>query len=204
MDILKKESIVLKIGDLKLSDTYDTFGEKRNVNGYECHPIEDPKGRWFSQIIVELAHGDSREGVIIKKGDDEIYLTYGANRRGSNAQSMAIGYLKGDKYFFIDECFRDIYDENPIVSSRSMVKCDSLWEESKNIMVKPLMNIYNSRLKVEIDNEEEREIEELASKIENIKNALTKESLRNLRKKEIMLRKKLEARKITARDDDER
>lgn len=188
MDIYSEESIVLKIGDLKLSDTRDTFGKKRDVNGYQYIPLEDPKAILFSDISNNLAHGDSREGVSIRSKDDEIFLIFGANRSGSNAQSMAIGYYNGGEYFFIDECFGDIYSEKPRLSSRRIVRCQSLWKSSKKDIIKNTYNYYDPNIKEELTSTEKKSLIELLSKIQSVENGLTKESLSNLRLKEIFFR----------------
>lgn len=203
MNLLEKDSIILKIGDLKLSDTHDTFGEKKEINGYQYIPLEDPSGSWSSQVIDLLAHGDAKEGVLIRNQDTEILLTYGANRVASNAQSMAIGYYNGGEYYFMDECYRDIYSEHPIVTSRNFVKCHSLWSQTEGDTCKALFSIYNPNLKVRLTKAEKQIILELVSRIKRIEQGLTKESLSNLRKKEIFLRKREEAKRLQQREEDD-
>lgn len=193
MQLYDKESIILRIGDLKLSDTYDTFGEKRMVNSFLYQPIIHPDGFWHLQIGEHLAHGDSREGVMISNENVKVYLTYGANRLGSNAQSMAIGYQDENGFFFIDECFGDIYSEKPRLSSRYIVRCQSLFE--RNGSEKSVFSFYSPEYKGRLSKADKVSFEKLLSRIRMIEDAVSKSSLNNLRKKEIFLRKKAEENK---------
>ena len=195
MQLLDKESIILRIGDLKLSDTYDTFGKKRMVNGFSYQPIIHPDGFWYSQIGEHLAHGDSRKGVIISNEKVKLYLTYGANRLASNAQSMAVGYQDEMGFFFIDECFGDIYSEKPRLSSRYIVRCQSLFERSGS--EKCIFNFYLLKHKVTLSKADKVSFSVLLSKIWMIEDAVSKSNLSNLRKKELFLKKKAEEKNAT-------
>ena len=104
MKLSDKESIILRIGDLKISDTGDTFGRESFVNSYYYIPLKNTKSL-DKNIYISLANGDARRAVLIRKDSTEIFLTYGANRDTSNAQSMAIGFKSDIEYYFIHEYF---------------------------------------------------------------------------------------------------
>lgn len=197
MDIYGPESIILKIGDLKLSDTGETFGKEKSVNGFQYTPLKDPKNKTYSQIAFHLAHGDSREGVSIKNERAEVLLTFGANRSNSNAQNMAIGYYNGKEYFFIVECFRDIYSEHPTLSSRSIIRCQSLWERSEKDVDKAVFNWRELDFPEHIEQKEklaEKEsalLKELQSRIKVIEKGLTRDSLSNLRLMELFKKRRM-------------
>lgn len=57
MDLLDKKSIILQIGDLKLSDTAYTFDQHRLLNGFEYCPLE-----YEYQQLDHFVRGDAREG----------------------------------------------------------------------------------------------------------------------------------------------
>jgi len=183
MELLDKKSIILQIGDLKLSDTYYTFSEKKYVNGILYLPLINPKGILCSPVATHLAWGDSREGVSISNDNDntdEIFLTYGANRMGSNAQSMAIGYEDENGYFFIEECYQDSYAKNPRVSSRDIVRCQSTFEEGGR--VKRIYSYYMPDLESKITKADNEAFQKLMHKVRVLKSAFSEENLNGLRK----------------------
>ncbi len=182
MDLLDKESIILQIGDLKLSDTYDTFGEKKYVNGILYLPLINPHGKWCYPVGLHLASGDSREGVAISKNDntDEIFFTYGANRPSSNAQSMAIGYQDENGFFFVMENFRDIYDKAPSVSSREIVRCKFIFEPCGTR--KTVYLNFDSAYKAKLTKPDKVSFQKLLSKVQTLKDAFSEENLSKLRR----------------------
>ena len=125
-NLLDEQSIILRIGDLKISDTGDTFGRESFVNGYFYVPLKYPKSSSLD-INGLLADGDARRCVSIRKDSTEVFLIYGANRVSSNAQSMAIGFKSDSGYYCIKEHFKDIYKKEPILSSTILVRCESLF-----------------------------------------------------------------------------
>ena len=202
MNLLDEESILLRIGDIKLSDTYDTFGERKIVNEYEYNPLVNPKSVSFfdtTQLTSNVAHGDSREGTCISNKKTEILLTYGANRCGSNAQSMAIGYFDGTKYFFVDETFGDIYSEKPQLNSRNVIMCKSIWEYGEDDTTKQIL--FLGELIKKATAKEEKCFQELLSRINLLEDGFKKENLDNLRKREIFRRMR-EARKNRDREEE--
>lgn len=135
MDILDKNSIILRIGDLKLDDTEYTFGKHRTVGQFKYIPIEN-------QISSVLAACEHRIGTKIRKNDQQLFFVYGANRPSSNSQSIALGYFARKKYHFIREDFVDIYSDNPELLARHIITTPCLYyRPNANIHAKLL--IYN-------------------------------------------------------------
>lgn len=133
LDLQKEESIILSIGSIKLSDTGNTFGREKTVNGYEYKPLKNPKNIVEKNIITDVAYGDVKRGTTISDGKDDIILLWGANRDTSPAQSMAIGHFDGLQYIFVVETFRDIYRKDPELATRRIATCKSLWDHSEGI-----------------------------------------------------------------------
>lgn len=185
MDIFDKGSIILGIGDIKLSDTDDTFGKRRLINGYEYIPLLNPND-WIpfrKQLSAKIAYGDYKCGTNIGNGQNNILLSYGANRINSNAQSMALGYLNELQYFFIVETFGDIYAEKcgrkPELTSRRLVTCKDLWKYNESDTTRLIL--YHGELNKELTKKELDCFSELAYKIEVLHNAFKEDNLRQLR-----------------------
>ena len=180
MDLKCQESIILGIGDLKLSDTHDTFGERKTVNGISYIPMANPRGEFYYPVSAQLAHGDAREGVIIcKDKNKKVFVTYGANRPTSNAQSLAIGYEDENGFFFIMENYRDIYDKNPSVSSREIIRTKLVYEQHGSI--KRIYLYWDPNYGDKIDKADETQYKKLLSIIEELKDAFRKDYLSKLR-----------------------
>lgn len=185
-NLLDKNSIILQIGDIKLSDTDDTFGKNRTVNGYEYNPLLNPNKMFGfrKQMADNVAYGDYRCGVSISDDTkDSVILSYGANRINSNAQSMAIGHYDGSQYFFIVETFEDVWaerrGEKPELASRRMVVCQSLWKtENKTKVI-----IYNKEIEKTPTQKEEYCFKELMDKVKRLEPAFEDENLNALRKR---------------------
>jgi len=190
MDLLDEESIILRIGDLKISDTGDTFGRESFVNGYYYVPLKNTKSL-DKNICISLAHGSARRGVLIRKDSTEVFLTYGANRDTSNAQSMAIGFKSDSEYYFLHEYFGDIYEEKPKLSSRKIVRCQSLFNPSENDSIKEIFNALSPKYIETPTDSDEKSFEELMSQISIIEPGLAEQCLNNLRLKERIKRKKI-------------
>ncbi len=178
-NLLDENSIILQIGDIKLSNTDDTFGKDGKISGYEYNPLLNPKNSisFHKRIIADIGYGDYRCGVSISDGKDSILLTYGANRINSNAQSMAIGFYDGEQYFFVDESFRDIYGKNPELSRRDILVCKSLWEHNE----KKKIILYNEEICTMPTEKEIDYFNQLMDKVERLEPAFEEEKLRELR-----------------------
>ncbi len=179
MNLQGRDSIMLKIGDLKLSDTNDTFGVKKHVNGISYEPLINPLGEWLSPVDSHLANGDVREGVKISDGNVEVYLTYGANSLNSKAQSIAIGFELENEFFFIIEYYRNIYERNPYVSLREIIRCESIYE-SWGIQ-KTVYSYLGSEYTSSLTEDDRLSVEELFSKVQLLGDAFSRENLNILR-----------------------
>lgn len=197
-NLLDEQSIILRIGDLKISDTGDTFGRESFVNGYFYVPLKDPKSSSLD-INGLLADGDARRCVSIRKDSTEVFLIYGANRVSSNAQSMAIGFKSDSGYYCIKEHFKDIYEKEPILSSRILVRCESLFNINKNDSIKEIFNA-TSPEKIETPTDSDKKsFKALMSRISKIEPGLTQANL-----DQIDLRKIREVRKRNAKNISEK
>ncbi|MBR5389358.1 hypothetical protein IK146_02255 [Candidatus Saccharibacteria bacterium] len=175
-------SIILGLGDLKVSDTYDVFGKRAEVNGILYQPLVNPGSSMSQPIGVHLALGDAMEGVLIKQRDNEIYFTYGANRPTSHAQSMAIGFHDKEGFFFIVEYFTmaEIYTSSkPKVCRRTIVRCASLCERRADTTITTTFN-KDSDCKFEIGKADKVSIKELMSRVQAVSKAFSKGCLDGL------------------------
>lgn len=180
MMLTDQESIILNIGELKLSDTFYTFGKRKYVNGILYLPLINPHGEWNWPVGVHLATGDVREGVTISNSKiGEIFFTYGSNWVGSNAQSMAIGYHDKDEIFFVKENFRDIYHENPIVSAREIIRCKYIYESCG--IQRGVFSNYDPDYKAKLTKADKVSFERLMAKVRRLKSAFCEENLSKLR-----------------------
>ncbi len=179
-DLLDKNPIILQIGDIKLSNTDDTFGKAEVVSGYEYNPLLNPRNNvaFGKQIIADIGYGDYRCGTSISDGENSILLTYGANRISSNAQSMAIGFFDGKQYFFVDESFRDIYGKNPELSKRDILICESLWKSS----TKKKTIIYEEEVCKNPTKKELDYFNQLMNSVERLEPAFEEENLKALKR----------------------
>lgn len=191
------ESIILKIGDLKSSDTLDTFGESIEFKEYQFEPLMDSTKNELLEVSTNLATGDSRKGVSIKNGDIEVILIYGTNSVGTkNAQSMAIGYYDGMDYFFVKEDFlmREMNKERPNVSSRSIIKCKSLEIESPKDLERVLYDAYSPEMKKNLTTNNRMSLVGLIARVGCIEGGLTSDVLNKLRLSERFKSRKDEKR----------
>lgn len=185
IDLLDERSIILNIGNIKLSDTGDTFGKRKIVGGYEYNPILKPNDMFPSNLVAPIAYGDYRRGTSIRDGKNEMILAYGANRISSNAQSMAIGYFDGSQYFFVVEAFGDIYAEKrnriPELTRRSIVTCKSLWDNDTDTTMTTILN--HEEVEERPTQENITCFRELISRVESLKSAFRGENLEVLRRR---------------------
>ncbi len=191
------ESIILKIGDLKSSDTLDTFGEPIEFKEYQFEPLMDSTKNELLEVSTNLATGDSRKGVSIKNGDMEVFLIYGTNSVGAkNAQSMAIGYYDGMDYFFVKEDFlmREMNKERPNVRSRSIIKCKSLEIESPKDLERVLYDAYSPEMKKNLTTNNRMSLVGLIARVGCIEGGLTSDVLNKLRLSERFKSRKDEKR----------
>ena len=75
-----------------------------------------------------MAWGDFRQGIKIFDGSDTFYVAAGMNRKGSNAQSLAIGMLKRTRCLFLAEFYstQTTYTDNPEITSREIIDTSAL------------------------------------------------------------------------------
>ena len=145
MEIDSSESLILKLLNIKLSDTFDTFGgEAKIVNGNNYVPLSTVNTEKY-YISHNIVSGDARMGVHIFNGNSDINYLYGANRACSNASSIAVGLKKTKNYYFLSESFRDIYDDSPELTSRSICVVNSLYS-NEFLYKKLLYYFYNQKL----------------------------------------------------------
>lgn len=184
-DLLDEKSIILNIGNIKLSDTGDTFGKRKIVGGYEYHPILKPNDMFPSNLVAPIAYGDYRRGTSISDGKNEMILAYGANRINSNAQSMSVGYFDGSQYFFVVEAFGDIYAEKqnrlPELTRRSIVTCKSLWDDDSDTTMTTILN--HEEVEKRPTEENITCFRELISRVECLESAFRGENLEVLRRR---------------------
>ncbi len=198
--LTSSKSIILGIGDLKISDTHETFGMLDDVNGIKYMPLSDPKTGSLvtpSDIIVRCG---ARRGLRITDGKDEIFLVYGSNTVSANAQSMAIGISDWRAFFFVEETFieKELYLRNgtPGLASRRIVECTSLYDsggKSKIVYLAPGQRVeqpkmpnnvicFNKEPGVELPSKSEEEsFERLMAKVKSLEAAFSKKSLHYLR-----------------------
>lgn len=191
------ESIILKIGDLKSSDTLDTFGEPIEFKECQFEPLMDSTKNELLEVSTNLATGDSRKGVSIKNGDMEVFLIYGTNSVGAkNAQSMAIGYYDGMDYFFVKEDFlmREMNKERPKVRSRSIIKCKSLENKGVKDLERVLYDAYSPEMKKNLTTNNRMSLVGLIARVGCIEGGLTSDVLNKLRLSERFKSRKDEKR----------
>lgn len=201
------ESIILKIGDLKSSDTLDTFGEPIELKEYQFEPLMDSTNNELLEVSTNLATGDSRKGVSIKNGDIEVFLIYGTNSVGAkNAQSMAIGYYDGMDYFFVKEDFlmREMNKERPNVRSRSIIKCKSLETESPKDLERVLYDAYSPEMNKQLTTNNRISLVGLIARVGCLERALTRDVLSNLRQSERFKSRNGESQADGGRNNNER
>lgn len=183
MKINDKNSILLQIGDLKLSDTEYTFGKYKIVGDFEYIPLnKDNSQTNESDQLGLFLMGDHRLGSKIRHHDNEIFFTYSANRPSSNAQNIAIGYFDSNEYHFIKECFSNIYDENSELTSRSIVSVDNLFNPTK-IAETITFHRYNEKHQKIITEKDEQFFENWIKNIKIFESAFSKEQLIALSRK---------------------
>ena len=174
MDLLSKDSLILNLGDLKLSDTEYTFGYTYDSEKY-CGDICYEPG----QNSVKFLTGDHRVCIKIQKDKENLFHIYCANRSTSNAQNISIGYYDGSYYNFISETFGNIYEEQPELVSRSIIKVPSIYEYCE-VQEKGL--IYLGKIEKELTKEDYMMFKTWFKYIENFKQAYSKENLDQIRR----------------------
>ena len=171
-EISSQESILLNLGDLKLSDTENTFGLKKEVDGYIYEPLNDKPYHIISGKVLGLSK--------IYKEDKNILYAYSSEEPFSCAVELAIGYKKEEQYIFIIETFGDIYSENPKFSSRKITIIDNIVNPNKKESVEVIYfgTYYRAPSLFYHAN-----FANWLNYIETFKEAFTKENLNVLRKK---------------------
>lgn len=131
INLQDENSIILGLGDLKLSDTEYTFREEKAINGIYYNPIfpslawEDENSRLLYELLLSrLVSGDGVAGVEILKGEDTFLYGFGANRLSSNASNIVLGFLEKDCSYFIKEFFDSstIYTAKPELIERDIIR----------------------------------------------------------------------------------
>lgn len=154
VDLKSEKSIILSLGDLKLSDTEYTLKNEKMINGIYYKPIFSTLA-WrdgnfdfykpYDRMLYHLVVGDGKAGVEISKGNDTIFYGYGANRFSSNASNIILGFLDSEYSYFINECFDPctIYDKEPELSSRNIIQIFHWQNENAKYTLFPILNVHS-------------------------------------------------------------
>ena len=159
LDLKSDKSIILGLGDLKLSDTEYTLKNEKTINSIHYKPIFfffswreedfnffDP----YERLLVDLVTNEEKAGVLITKNEHHIFYGYGANRLSSNASNIAMGILNSEYSYFINECFNPdtIYREEPELSQRRIIRISNWKSQNANYKLYPTLSIYSNNLKI--------------------------------------------------------
>ncbi len=133
LDLKSEKSIILSLGDLKLSDTEYTLKNDKTINGIHYKPIFPTYALYgenatfyerYDHLLANLVVGDGKGGTEISKGENTLFYGYAANRLSSNASNIALGVLNTEYSYFLKEWFDPctIYNEGPELSGRRIIK----------------------------------------------------------------------------------
>lgn len=159
LNLQDEKSLILGLGDLKLSDTEYTFKVAKLVNGIYYKPIfpsltwGDESSYLYDFLLSQLVSGDGRAGVEILKGDETLIYGFGANRLSSNASNIVLGLLAKEYSYFIKEYFDSctIYDSNPELIQRDIIRVSDWERESAKYESFPVLSVYAKKLQIEKD-----------------------------------------------------
>lgn len=192
LDLRSEKSIILGLGDLKLSDTLYTLGNDKTINGIHYKPIfsilawKDYNFKFYelyNRLLADIVVGYEKGGTEISKGEETLFYGYGANRLSSNAQNIVLGFLDEEYSYFIRELFDSstIYSENPEVIRRGIIRILHWKSEKVKYELFPTLDILDSK-KLQI--EEALEYWKiLEPKIVEFQDAFKEEQLRLMKKR---------------------
>lgn len=159
LDLKNEKSIILSLGNLKLSDTEYTFKKDQTIKGIHYKPIfstlAKKNGNFdfykpYDYLLYQLVVGDGRAGVEISKEEKSLFYGFGANRLSSNASNIVLGFLEEEYSYFIKENFdpSTIYTTAPELSERSIIRISNWKRKDAKYELSPILSIYNENLEI--------------------------------------------------------
>ncbi len=190
LDLKSDKSIILSLGDLRLSDTDYTLKNDKTINDFHYKPISS-RLAWddgnfdfyeaYECLLSRLIVGEGKAGVEISKGKNKLFYGYGANTFTSNASNIVLGFLEKGYSYFIKECFDSstIYDDEPELSQRGIIRISHWNRKNAKYELFVTFNIYSKKFK--ISREAFAYWEFLEPKIVGFQDAFCEEQLNQLR-----------------------
>ncbi len=189
LDLKSDKSIILGLGDLKLSDTEEILKNEKTINGIYYKPIFSvlawDKGNFdfyepYDRLICHLVVGDGKSGVEIAKNNHSIFYGYGANRSNSNASNIVLGFLDKEYSYFLKECFDSdtIYSSDPELVRRDIIRVFHWRRKDAKYKLCPILNFRYNDVKIEKKAYEYFEI--LEPRIMEFQDAFSDEQLNQL------------------------
>lgn len=184
LDLKSNKSIILGLGDLKLSDTEYTFKKETIINGICYSPIfpYDLLNRnvGYERLLYNVIVGSARCGVEIAKKEKKLFYGFGANRISSNASNIVLGFLTTEYSYLIKEYFSSssIYDKNPELIKREIIRILDLKNENAKYEELSVWDIYSR--KIQIPNEAFAYWKILEPRIIDFQDAFQEEQLNQL------------------------
>lgn len=190
VELKNDKSIILDLGDLKLSDTEHTFRNEKIISGIHYKPIF-PTLVWgeenfdfyepYNRLLNHLVTGDGRAGVEISKEEKTLFYGFGANRLSSNASNIVLGFIDKNYSYFIKEWFDpcSIYGAEPSLSQRSIIRVCHWKRKNAKYETFPLFRICSKSLQME--KELYYDIRVLMQRIADFQEAFEAEQLDQLR-----------------------
>lgn len=190
LDLKSDKSIILGLGDLKLSDTEYTLNQDKMINGIHYKPIFPTYAVFnenatfyerYDNLLMHLVVGDGKGGSEISKGENTLFYGYAANRLSSNASNIVLGILDTNYSYFIEEWFDSstIYKEEPELKQRSVIRISDWKSQNAEQETFFTFNIYSQSL--QIPKEAFEYWKTLEPKIVEFQNAFCEEQLNQLR-----------------------
>lgn len=190
LDLKSEKSIILSLGDLKLSDTEYTLKNDKTINGIHYKPIFPTYALYgenatfyerYDHLLANLVVGDGKGGTEISKGENTLFYGYAANILSSNASNIALGVLNTEYSYFLKEWFDPctIYNEEPELSGRGIIKITYWRRKRAKYELFSTFNIYSQNLQMSKETFSYWNI--LEPKIVELQEAFCEEQLEQLR-----------------------
>lgn len=190
LDLKSDKSIILGLGDLKLSDTEYTLNQDKMINGIHYKPIFPTYAVFnenatfyerYDNLLKNLVVGDGKGGSEISKGENTLFYGYAANILSSNASNIVLGVLNTEYSYFLKEWFDPctIYNEEPELSGRGIIKITHWRRKRAKYELFSTFNIYSQNLQIQKEAFEYWKI--LEPKIVELQDAFCEEQLNQLR-----------------------